>query len=333
MDVLIIGGTRNMGYLLALALLERGHRVTVLNRGMTPNELPPTVTRLRADRTEQVQLFSALNRRAFDAVVDMVLYTGDEADTVIDLFAGRVQHYVFVSTGQVYLVREGLARPFSEDDYAGRLMPPPKPNTYVYEEWSYGMRKREAEDALAHAWQTSQFPYTSLRLPMVNGQRDPFNRLYGYMLRIKDGGPILVPETPRHPLRHVYAEDVVRAIIGVLETGQGKGRAFNISQDETVTLEEFLALLSGFMGHKPPELVEVKRSVLEINGFLPDCSPFSERWMSELTNDRSKAELGMTYTPLPDYLEQIVRFHMDNPPRRPASYRRRRAEKTLVTSQ
>lgn len=330
MNILIIGGTRNIGYLLALALLERGHRVTVLNRGLTPDALPPGVTRLRADRTEPVQLLAALNRRSFDAVVDMVLFAGEEAETAADLFGGRVEHYVFVSTGQVYLVREGLERPFSEDDYAGRVMPPPKPNTYGYEEWTYGAHKRNAEDALARAWETARFPYTSLRLPMVNSERDPFHRLYGYMLRIRDGGPVLVPETPRHPLRHVYAADVVRAIVTVLESGAGKGRAYNVSQDETVPLETFLELVSGVMGLKAPKLVEVKRSVLEVNGFLPGCSPFSERWMSELTNERGKAELGLTYTPLADYLARIVRYYLENPPPRPASYRRRSAERALA---
>ncbi len=330
MNILIIGGTRNIGYLLALALLARGHRVTVLNRGLTPDTLPPEVTRLRANRSEPVQLFTALDRRSFDAVVDMVLYTGEEAETAADLFGGRVQHYVFVSTGQVYLVREGLERPFSEDDYAGRLMPPPKPNTYGYEEWAYGAHKRDAEDALARAWAASGFPYTSLRLPMINGERDTMYRLYGYMLRIRDGGPILVPGTPRHPLRHIDANDAVRAIVTVLESGLGKGRAYNISQDETVTLEAFLELVSGCMGLKPPELVEVRRSVLEVNGFLPDCSPFSERWMSELTNDRSKAELGMVYTPLADYLARIVGYYQAHTPPRPASYRRRPAELALA---
>src|SRR5690606_34047063 len=109
-------------------------------------------------------------------------------------------------------------------------------------------------------------------------------------------------ETPQYPLRHIYADDVVKAVTTVIYTGQGKGRAFNISQDETVTLPEFLEMVSSYMGKTLPEVVEVKRSLLEANGFLPDCSPFSDRWMSELTNTRSKAELGMTYTPLAVYL-------------------------------
>lgn len=319
-----------MGHILATELFNAGHELTIFNRGITQDELPAQIKRLRGDRTVKEQLNAALSGLEFDVVVDMVLYTGEEAENIIEALAGRVGHYIFVSTGQVYLVREGLARPFSEENYEGRLMPPPKPNTYGYEEWNYGFHKRHAEDALAQAWSKNGFPYTSLRMPMVNGEREPFNRLYGYMLRIKDGGPILVPETPQHPLRHVYADDVVRAITSVINTGTGKGRAFNISQDETVPLPEFVAMVGEFMGYEPPQMIEVKRSLLVANGFLPDCSPFSDRWMSELANERSKAELGMHYTPLRTYLERIVRHYEANPPQRPASYKRRNAERNLV---
>jgi nucleoside-diphosphate-sugar epimerase len=229
----------------------------------------------------------------------------------------------------VYLVREGLERPFSEDDYDGRVMPAPKANTFGYEEWLYGVEKRQAEDTLMEAWTAQQFPFTSLRLPMVNSERDHFNRLYGYLLRLQDGGPILTPETPDFPLRHVYVGDVVRAIFNLVNSGQGKGRAYNISQDETVSLSEFLAMLGEIIGVEP-QIIPVKRSLLEANGFLPDCSPFSERWMSELTNERSKAELGMNYIPLRTYLGKLVAYYDGNPPPKPASYRRRHTEINFV---
>lgn len=329
MNILIIGGTRNLGYRLAQTLLPAGHRVTILNRGKTRDELPGAVERLRADRTDAAQLRDALGGREFDVVVDNTLYSGREADDAVRLLNGRVGHYIFTSTGQVYLVREGAERPYREDDYEGRLMPAPKPTTYAYEEWTYGMEKRQVEDRLAAAWATDGFPYTSLRLPMVNSERDHFNRLYNYVLRLKDGGPILVPTTPNYPLRHVYAGDVIDAIMTLIDTGKGKGRAFNIAQDETLSLDEFVALLADILGVEPT-ITRIKRDVLEANGFLPDCSPFSDRWMSELDNQRSKEELGLTYTPLRTYLEKIVRYYEENEPPRPASYRRRHAEKALA---
>jgi nucleoside-diphosphate-sugar epimerase len=324
MNVLVIGGTRNLGHLLVHDLVRQGHRVTVFNRGKTRDELPENVERLRGDRTNREQLSRALAGRSFDAVVDTTLYKEAEAEAVVELLAGRLQHYVFLSTGQVYLVREGLQRPFNETMYEGRLMPPPKAGTFGYEEWQYGIDKRRCEDVFFRAWEQQRFPFTTLRLPMVNSERDHFNRLYNYILRLKDGSPIIAPSTPNYALRHVYGSDVARAIMLVLMTGKGKGCAYNISQDETLSLEQFLEILSDIMGVES-QLVRLKRDLLEANGFLPDCSPFSERWMSELDNRLSKDELGMTYTPVAHYLERIVAYYREYPPALPISYRRRRA--------
>src|SRR5262245_25347736 len=124
-DVLIIGGTRNLGHFLTLQLLEAGHQVTLLNRGQTLDELPAQLPRLRADRTDPAQLSQALAGRSFDVVVDMTLYTGKEAETIVSLLAGRAAQYIFISTGQVYLVRTGVERPFREEDYPGPVMAAP----------------------------------------------------------------------------------------------------------------------------------------------------------------------------------------------------------------
>lgn len=329
MDILIIGGTRNLGNFLARDLLSRGHQVTILNRGRTRDDLPEQVERLRADRTDAHQFRATLSNRRFDAVVDTTMYKGSEAEIIVDFLADKTQHYIFLSSGQVYLVRENLARPFREVDYEGAVMPAPETNTYDYEEWVYGYEKRQAEDVLTKAWVEKQFPFTTLRLPMVNGERDHFNRLYSYILRIKDGGPILVPKTPNYRLRHIYSGDVVKTLTMLIETGKGKGKAYNISQDETLSLKEFLSLVGDIM-NIPPQVLEVERTLLEANGFLPDCSPFSERWMSELDNQLSKNELNIYYTPLPVYLEKIITYYENYPPQQPASYRRRNAEKNLI---
>lgn len=332
MKILVIGGTRNIGHYLVHELVEAGHSVSIFNRGKTPDALPDTVERLRGDRTNSADLGNALNGRDFDVVVDTALFKGAEAETIVQLLNGHIGHYIFLSTGQVYLVREGIERPFREDKYVGMLMPPPKANTYSYEEWLYGMDKRKAEDMFQAAWEQKQFPFTTLRLPMVNSERDHFKRLYSYILRLKDGGPILVPETPDYPLRHIYGKDVVRAIQLLINTGKGKGQAYNISQDETTSLDKFLGIIGDYLNVQP-QIVRVRRSLLEANGFLPDCSPFSERWMSELANERSKTELGMTYTPLREYLGKIVAHYETTQPPEPTGYKRRRAELNFAAQQ
>ncbi|MCU0475323.1 MAG: NAD-dependent epimerase/dehydratase family protein [Anaerolineae bacterium] len=328
-NVLIIGGTRQVGHYLAERLLAAGHRVTLLNRGLTRDSLPESLPRLHCDRTDSVQMKRALSGRTFDVVVDNVLYRKPEAEAIAQLLDGRVGHYIALSSGQVYLVRDGLKRPFREDDYAGATLPAPAVATYDYEEWLYGVDKRACEDVLTEAHHTRAFPATVLRLPMVHSARDQFLRLYSYVLRLRDGGPILVPDHPNHPIRHIYAHDVVQALMTLIDTGKGKGRAFNISGDETLPLTEFLGILGEAVGVQP-RWVTVPRERLQADGFLPDCSPFSDVWMSELDNTRSKVELGMTYTPAPEYLARIVQELTDLKPTPPAGYRRRNGERALA---
>jgi nucleoside-diphosphate-sugar epimerase len=329
-NILVLGGTRNLGTFLVPRLLEAGHRVAVLNRGRTADTLPRSVERLRADRSDRVQLEAALGRRRFDAVIDLTLYTGADARLTLEVLDGRADHYVFISSGQVYLVRDGaVPRPFREIDYEGALMPEPTSGTYDVEEWRYGVDKRAVEDVLAAAGRERSFPYTTLRLPMVNGERDHFFRIYNYMLRLKDGGPILVPTSPRHPLRHVYSGDVVEAIATVVESGRGKGRAYNVSQDETVPLPRLLEMVAERL-RVPVRIQDVPRETLVAQGLLPDASPFSEVWMSELDNALGKSELGLRYTPLPVQLDRIVASYESAPPPLPESYRRRAVETSLA---
>lgn len=318
-----------MGYFLARQIIDDGHSLSLLNRGVTRDELPDDIPRYHADRTDITQMRRALAGRDFDVVVDMTLFKEQEAEDIVELLDGQVGRYIFVSTGQVYLIREGITRPFREVDYFNPIIPAPEANTYDYEEWLYGNEKSAAEDVLARAYTDRGFPYTSLRLPMVNSERDGFNRLYGYYLRLKDHGPILVPSAPDHRVRHVYSHDAVKAIMTLINTDKGMGKAYNISQDETLTLEEFLRTLSDVMG-VPANIQRVDRYLLEANGFLPDCSPFSDMWMSEMDNTLSKQELGMTYTPVRTYLENIVAYYNNHSLQTPSSYRRRQAEKMLV---
>jgi nucleoside-diphosphate-sugar epimerase len=332
MRSLIIGGTRNLGPSIVHALLQRGDEVAVFNRGQTRDDLPEEVERLRGDRTDPEQIKRVLSGREFDLVVDTTLYTGVEAETAVELFAGRADRYIFLSTGQVYLVRTGVKRPFKEEDYAGPVMEqPPKSNTSDYENWLYGFDKRAAEDVFARAWAERKFPFTSLRLPMVNSERDHYDRMYGYFLRIQDGGPVLIPEGDGAPVRHVYGGDVVQAIMRVAENDPSKGFAYNIGQDETLTLTEFLELLAELM-HCPLKILRVPQEELTRRGLLPHCSPFSGLWMSSLENARSKAEIGMEYTPIASYVKNLVDYFLAMPKRKIEGYARRTLELELANA-
>lgn len=329
MEILIIGGTRNVGHFLTLALLQNGHRVTLFNRGKTQDQLPADVERLHGDRSDPASLAEALSGRSFGVVIDMALYNGADAKTITGLLEDRVGHYIFLSTGQIYLVHQADIRPFTEEASEQPLLLAPLLNTRDYDEWLYGVEKSQAEKILLRAWHDQGFPVTIFRLPMVNSERDHFHRIYNYLLRLQDGGPILLPLGNHLLLRHVYAADIVRAILRVLDTGLGKGRVYNLSQDETISIEDFLASLATTAGHQL-QIAYVPRTVLDGFHLLPNCSPFSDMWMSELDNRQSKVELGMQYTPLPIYLQSLVEYFTSHQLPVPEGYQRRKEEIRLT---
>jgi nucleoside-diphosphate-sugar epimerase len=324
---LVIGGTRNLGPDLVAALIARGDTVTVLNRGVTPDELPSEVTRLRADRSDAAALGAALRGRSFDLVVDTTLYTGPDAEAAARVLEGRAHRYVFWSTGQVYLVRAGLTAPFRENDYDGPVMAePPRSSAIDHGNWLYGADKRAAEEALAAAFRSRAFPYVSLRMPMINSPCDHYARLAAYVHRLLDGGPILVPDDQGSlRLRHVFGGDVVAATLRAGEPDVPSGTCLNVSQDETLTLEEMLAPIGKQLG-RAVAIVKRPRAELERRGLLPGCSPWSGRWMSQLSNERSKTALALSYTPVADYLPGLVEAAQRLPARQVIGYERRSSE-------
>ncbi|MFT3916843.1 MAG: NAD-dependent epimerase/dehydratase family protein [Anaeromyxobacteraceae bacterium] len=311
MHVLVIGGNRFVGWLLGFRLLAGGHRLTLLNRGSLPDPFGDRAERLVGDRRRDLERLVA--GRTFDAVVDLAAYTGEDGRRAAEVLRGRVGHYVMISTGQVYLVRDGCPRPAAERDYEGPLLPRPA-EPHELEEWTYGVDKRACEDALAEAHARHGFPATRLRLPMVNGERDFHRRMEGYLWRLLDGGPVILPDGGTHPVRHVYGGEVARFIVELLLRADTYGHAYNLAQHETPTLAGMIGRLRDLLGSRSP-LVPVARERLVAAGLRPAAvSPFSGTWMSFLDPRRVEHELGFRHEPLELYLGKIVAAFLAHPP-------------------
>jgi nucleoside-diphosphate-sugar epimerase len=262
--------------------------------------------------------------------VDFAAYDGPDGRRAAEVLGGRVSHYVVISTGQVYLVREGCPRPARESDYGGPLMPEPT-TAFDKGQWEYGVKKRALEAALAEAWATSRFPVTRLRIPMVSGERDHFRRLERYLWRMLDGGPVLLPDGGDRMTRHVYSGSVVKAILALLGRSETFGQAYNLAQDETPTLRELLTLVAERLS-APARLVDVPAERVRAAGLDPLLlSPFSGQWMSFLDPARAKTELGFHHEPLGSYLDKIVTSFLAHPPvEPPPGYDSRSRELELV---
>ncbi len=331
--VLVIGGTRFVGLLLAERLVGMGHHVTLLNRGQHPDPFGSRVERITLDRRSQA--FSrALGGRTYDAAVDFAAFDAEDATRAVSALRGSVGHYVCISSGQVYLVLEGATRPGAvptpESAYAGQVSSAPS-SPHDREEWLYGVGKRAAEDILGRAYAEEGFPATCLRLPMVNGERDYHRRVDSYVWRILDGGPLLLPGGGAHPVRHVHSGAVAEAIVGLLGRGETFGEAYNLAQDELPTLRAFLTLLCELVGVRR-EIVDVPRERFEESGLSPELtSPFSSAWMSCLDPEKAKRRLGFTHEPLASYLGKVTQALLrERPKERPEGYGQRAQELALV---
>ncbi|HEX2202381.1 MAG TPA: NAD-dependent epimerase/dehydratase family protein, partial [Longimicrobium sp.] len=99
MEILVLGGTRFVGRKIAEAALERGHRVTLFNRGVTDPQGVPGAEQVAGDRTVGLD---ALAGRRWDAVIDTSSSVPANVRRATEALAGAAGRYVFVSTISVY---------------------------------------------------------------------------------------------------------------------------------------------------------------------------------------------------------------------------------------
>jgi nucleoside-diphosphate-sugar epimerase len=267
---------------------------------------------LRADRSSD-DFDHVLAARAFDAVVDFAGFTGDDARRAVRVLDTR--QLIFISSGQVYLVREGLTGAARETDYAGRVMAAP-PREEDRDDWAYGIGKRDAEDVIAAA----PFLTTRLRIPMVCGEGDPKQRYEKYLWRILDGGPVFVPNA-NAIARHVYRGSVVDAIVRLVEQPPAQSDAYNLAQAEEPTVREVVELIASAARAPRPELIDEAVAGLTATAY----SPFSSRWMSRI----DPAKLGAPHEPLERYIHSTVQHLLATWSVPPPGYADRALERRL----
>ena len=102
MRVLILGGTQFVGRHIVETLHAAGHRVSVLNRGQSPDALPVDVQRLRGDRDDGASGLQALADQSWDACVDASGYTPRQVRPSAEALRAHVKRYVFISAVMAY---------------------------------------------------------------------------------------------------------------------------------------------------------------------------------------------------------------------------------------
>ena len=331
--VLLLGGSGLLSGAAREAFLAAGHAVTVVSRGSRP--LPPhkNLSALRADRHDAASLAAALNGRSFDFTADFLAYDAGDVERLFAVPGFAPGRLVLISTGQVYLVGEQQRPPFSEADSDTPAIPEPAPGTRDWHNWVYGMGKRAAEGALARAGAARGVPTLALRLPVVQGEHDGQNsrRLWAWLQRLRDGGPVLLPDGGTQPVRFVYAGDVGAALLRLAGPAPWPALpALNLAQPVECSLREFLEQAAACAGLSPC-FVPVSAGELEAAGLDGACAPYWGRWCSRLDPSAALA-LGLRTRGPAEYLPGVVRAHLEGPPAPPHEGYARRAEEIALAA-
>jgi 2'-hydroxyisoflavone reductase len=247
--ILVLGGTRFVGRHIVEALLTRGHRVSVLTRGVSPDALPADVERLRGDRDAGGHGLQALANRSWDACVDVSGYTPRQVRPAAEALSGSVHRYVFISAVSVYaesddlpMLETHLLRPAADEDV-----------TEITGE-TYGPLKVACEGIVGDVYGERR---TILRPQIVAGPYDPTGRYTYWVQRARQGGDMLAPGDGRDHVQVIDARDLARFARTAIENDVGG--VFNMSGPRT-TWARFIDLLG------PRSVVWVDADVLAASG-------------------------------------------------------------------
>lgn len=251
MRTLVLGGNRYIGRHLVERLSREGHEVTVFNSHESP--LPEGVRRLHGDRQQPGVVEEVLGprREDFDAVFDNTSYQVSDVTPLIELFRGRVKHYVFTSSTAVYLWPD--VQPVTEES-------PVSDDDARNPSRGYGAGKVRCERLLRAEYESNGFPATSLRVGHTLGPHSPLPREHGFFARMAAGRPILVPGDGMPFVHLVHVDDVAAAISAVISTDASAGQIYNVNGAQFSSIGAYLRKMAEAAGVEP-NLVFVPRDV------------------------------------------------------------------------
>jgi nucleoside-diphosphate-sugar epimerase len=288
MKALVLGGSVFVGRHLVTALVAGGHEVAVLNRGVTPAQVPAGVEQLRADRTDAAQMREALGGRDWDAVFDVSGFVmasgGSDVTGLIDLLDGHVGAYVYVSSIMAYDQSLAGRFPWTEDM-------PTNPEGPA----GYGGFKAFSEAAMLERHAATGFPAVVARPAAIYG---PDNNIYDMetpmFLRLLHGRPILVPHGGLVVGSYGHVDDLCDALVVMAQQPRAHGEVFNVT-GESLSVNHYIRLLADITGSEPDVrfVPDADFAVLTQQGMAPLCSHlFKVRHHAMITSAKLTELLG-----------------------------------------
>jgi nucleoside-diphosphate-sugar epimerase len=238
-------------------LVARGDEVTVYNRDRTSATapIPDGVRRIvgdRADRDAFERQMAEAGR--FDAVLDMICFTPEDAESTVRAFRGRSNQLIFCSTVDIY-AKPASRYPVREEE----------PGRYTGS-FSYAVDKVRCEEILLAAHERGDFPLAIIRPAATYGEGrgmvHSFGRATTYHDRIRKGKPIVVHGDGTAFWVSCHRDDVGHAFAAAAGNARALGKAYHTAGEEWLTWNRYHELVAEAMGAPPPTLVHIPTALL-----------------------------------------------------------------------
>ena len=316
MRILILGGTGFTGPFQVRYAIQRGHKVTVFNRGRThPGELPKEAEQLIGDRNGQLD---ALKGRTWDVVIDnpatLPVWVRDAAQ----ILKGNADRYVYISSTAAYadVSKTGLVETMPLAKYTGPDAMKETSATMRASNFAlFGPLKVQSE-AEAEKW----FPGKTLviRPGYIVGPGDETDRFTYWPVRVERGGEMLAPGRPSDPMQIIDARDLAEWTIRMVE--QGTVGAFNAVGPKTrLTMGQTLNEIKKTT-NSDARFTWVDDDFLKEQKIIDDIPIWTSPKGPEIgyltTNSQKAIRHGLTFRPLSDTVKATLAwFHKQTPER------------------
>jgi nucleoside-diphosphate-sugar epimerase len=249
MRVIVIGGTGHVGTYLVPRLVADGHDVVVISRSQRdpyqPHGAWKQVQRVTIDRdaAEQRGDFGAQIRDLKpDAVIDMICFTLDSAQHIVEALRGHVQH--FLHCGTIWIHGPSVEVPTTEEQ-------PRRPFG------DYGIQKAQIEAYLLDEARRHHFPVTCLHPGHIVGPGwHPLNPQGHFNPAVFEciarGEEITLPNLGMETVHHVHADDVAQGFMAALaHWSTAVGQSFHMVSPAAVTLRGYAEAMAQWFGVAP----------------------------------------------------------------------------------
>ncbi|WP_314324240.1 SDR family oxidoreductase [Paenarthrobacter ilicis] len=304
-NILFIGGTGVISAWAAERAVALGHRLTILNRGRSAGRpVPEGATVLHADIRDPAAVREVLAGKEFDAVADFISYTPEQAQTALELFRGRTDQYVFISSASAYQ-KPPTTLPIREST--------PLKNPF----WQYSRDKIACEELLFAAYRDEDFPLTVIR-PSHTYDRTKIAMVGGWtdIHRMRAGMPVMVHGDGTSLWTVTHSRDLAKALVGVLGRPQAIGESYTITSDEYLPWNQIYRLFARAAGVPEPELFHVASETIAAHS--PELGPnlLGDRSHSVVFDNTKIKALVPDFTatiPFADGAREIVAWHDQHP--------------------